>query len=124
MNQSPAEQFWSYCRDSQFRLQQCRKCRLFRYPPRSHCAACGESGARWTDSSGRAALVTYAVYRRDFESGLEVPYVIGLVELAEGPRMITRLTGCAPGDVRIGMPLVLEFENSPEGQPLPLFRPF
>ena len=82
---------------------------------------------RWATSSGRAHVYSYSVVRQN-ESALfkeRVPYVAAIVELAEGPRMMTNLIDVEPSDVRIGMAVVVDFAAAgDDGVSLvPVFRP-
>jgi uncharacterized OB-fold protein len=79
----------------------------------------------WEQASGRATVYTYTVARRPAGPAFkaDVPYIVALVELAEGPRMMTRVTGVEPGAVCIGMPLRLRFEVLSDEVSLPCFEP-
>lgn len=82
---------------------------------------------RWATSSGRAQVYSYSVVRQN-ESALfkdRVPYVAAIVELAEGPRMMTNLIDVEPSDVRIGMAVVVDFAAAGDdgASLIPVFRP-
>ncbi len=72
--------------------------------------------------SGRGRVATFTVYRQQYDPGFVPPYVIALIELNEGPRMISNLIGCAPESVRVGMPVRSRFERRGERM-LALFEP-
>lgn len=82
----------------------------------------------WCDQLGRRALsglgevATFTVYRHQYHPGFPPPYVIALIALREGPRMISNIVGCAPEAVRVGMAVRVRFEARGERQ-LPLFVP-
>lgn len=57
-------------------------------------------------------MFSFVVYRRTYHPGMPAPYVVALVELEEGPRLISNVVGCAPEDVSIDMPVELRFEEA------------
>jgi len=67
-------------------------------------------------------VFSFAVYRRTYHPGMTAPYVVALVELEEGPRLISNVVGCAPEEVVIDMPLQLRFEPAGDFM-LPRFAP-
>ena len=87
------------------------------------CAA-GRLTAR-VNASGRAKLLSFTIVRRPVSPAFadQVPYVVALVTLEEGPQMMTNIVGCAPEDVTIGMPLEVTFEDWSETISIPKFRP-
>ena len=115
--------FWGGCSEGVFSLQRCSDCASWRFPPGPSCPECGSVKASWETASGQATLISYAVYQHDFGASLELPYVVVLVRLREGPHMISRLVDCQPEDVSIGMELTLEFREGPDQLHLPLFKP-
>ena len=80
----------------------------------------------WEAASGRATLYTWSVvHRNDLPPfGERVPYIAAVVDLAEGPRMMTRIVGHPADGLRAGMPLRVTFHALGEGAPaVPVFRP-
>jgi uncharacterized OB-fold protein len=75
-------------------------------------------------SAGEGTVVTFAVYHRSYHPAFRplVPYVVAVVELAEGPRLVSNIVGVAPERVRVGMPVRVEFQSVGEAA-LPVFRP-
>lgn len=117
--------FWEGTRAGELRIQRCSACsRHFLYP-RPVCPFCGSSDVQWVKASGRGTLHSYVINHfaaPGFEG--EVPYVIAVVQLDEGPRMLSNLRGVAaePEALALDMPLEVTFE--PRGdQSLPMFRP-
>ncbi len=72
--------------------------------------------------SGCGRVTTFTVYRRTYHEGMPAPYVVALVELDEGPRLISNIVGCAPEEVAIDMKVRLRFEAAGEFK-LPRFEP-
>ncbi|WP_433503110.1 Zn-ribbon domain-containing OB-fold protein [Pseudonocardia halophobica] len=115
--------FWAGCARHELLLQRCADCTAAVFYPRSTCPSCGSARLDHVPSGGRGTLYSYTVARRATHRRLadRVPYVIAIVELAEGPRLTSTVVGTDPDAVRIGMPLVVDFEDH-EGFTVPVFR--
>ncbi|SRR5581483_9934558 len=121
----PGRPYWRSGGDGVLRLPRCGACgRPFWYP-RVHCPHCGSGALEWIAVSGRGRVYTFTVVRRSSDPFFapRVPYVVAMVELAEGPRVMTNVVGCDPGSVRIGMPVTVTFERLADDVHVPLFRP-
>lgn len=116
--------FWEGTRLGELRIQRCRACDRFIFYPRSVCPHCMSDELAWVRASGRGVVYSYTVvHRAPEEFRHEVPYVVALVDLEEGVRMMTRLVDVDPGEVRIGMPVEVTFRRATEDIVLPYFRP-
>ncbi len=117
--------FWDGCRAHELRFQKCFHCGLVRWPPATHCPACHETASEWIVSAGKGRVYTYAVYHVAFQPGFkeDLPYVVAIVELAEGPRLFTNIIGCSPSDVSCDMPVEVVWEDVDEALTLGKFRP-
>jgi uncharacterized OB-fold protein len=94
-------------------------------PPRQHCPTCLANPRGWADASGAAKLISWVVYRRSFDPSTDdrVPYNVAVVELAEGPRLITNIVGLAE-DEELGAEAPLRLRIEREGDvALPRFEP-
>jgi len=117
--------FWDGCAAGELRLQRCLDCGKPYFYPRPACPACGSPNVEWFAASGDATLYSYVISHRPargFED--DGPYAIAVVELAEGPRMMTNLAGvpATPEDLVLDMPLRVAFE--PRGEmTVPVFTP-
>jgi uncharacterized protein len=107
-------------KQGKFRIQHCNKCGKNFFYPRPLCVHCGSPDWGWIDASGGATVYSTSVVRVRPEEGQD--YNIALVDLAEGPRMMTRVVDIAPAEVKIGMK-VEAFIGEIEKQTLVLFRP-
>lgn len=116
--------FWEAARAHRLAIQGCASCGRYVFYPRPFCPHCGGELA-WSDVSGRGTVYSFTVARRPTARAFEpdVPYVIAIVELAEGPRLTTNVVGCAPEAVRIGMAVQVRFEDVTEEVTLVKFRP-
>lgn len=120
-----SEAYWEGCRRHELLIQRCSDCGLHQFYPRLVCASCAGRTLLWVRASGRATLRTFTIVRRPVSRAYaaQVPYVVALVALEEGPTMMTNIVDCALDAVRIGMPLEVVFEDWPEGVTVPKFRP-
>ncbi len=118
------EHFWSGTRAGELRLQRCDECSHVYFPPRPFCPACASRSVSVFAASGRATLHSYVINQRP-APGFEAPYSIAVVELEEGPRMMTNVVGVpqTPEALELDMPLEVVFEPMSDDISLPLFRP-
>jgi uncharacterized OB-fold protein len=106
-------------------VQRCGSCARLRFPPRAVCPVCLSSDVVWVRASGRGTVYSFTVTHQNQAPGFreELPYVLAVVELEEGIRMMTNVVGCAPDAVRVGMPVVVDFVDVTDEVTLPKFRP-
>lgn len=105
--------FWDGLKEHRLRIQKCRQCGQFRFPPRVICPHCMSLESQWVEVKGMGTVYSFTIvhhaYTPAYES--EIPYVVAIVELEEGIRLITNIIGCKPEQVQIGMPVELAFED-------------
>ena len=118
--QGPDAAFAAGLAEGEFRIQRCGSCGAHIHYPRALCLKCGSSELETVRASGRGTVHATSVVRVRPEHGEN--YNIALVDLAEGPRMMTRVVDTAPEDVRIG-DAVTAFVGEIEGEKVILFRP-
>jgi uncharacterized OB-fold protein len=120
-----SKEFWDGCHRHELLLQKCQKCHSFHYPPAPVCPTCFSSDLKWEKVSGKAEVYTFSIVRRapnpDWEA--DMPYVVGVAQLDEGPRIVTNFIGCKPEDLKIGMKVQVSFEDATETVSLPKFKP-
>lgn len=115
--------FWDGCAEGELRLQRCRPCEAHYFPPRPFCPRCLSDDVVWEAVSGRGTLHTYVINHRA-APGFEPPYAIAVVQLDEGPQMMSNIVGVdqTPEALQLDMPLRVTFE--PRGDiRLPVFEP-
>jgi uncharacterized OB-fold protein len=119
------EPFWAGTREGVLRIKRCCRCHRAHFYPRPFCPHCWSDEVLWEDASGLATLYTWSVVHvNDLPPFPErVPYVAAVVDLAEGPRMMTNVEGCAFEDLRIGMELKVAFRRETDEVVLPVFEP-
>lgn len=115
--------FWEGCNQGELRLQRCADCGHIQFPPQPFCAACLAGNLAWFKASGRGTVLSYTVvhWSPNPAYAADAPYVLALIALEEGPRMLTNIVGTPPAEVRIGMATVVTFENCAPGIALPKF---
>lgn len=118
-------EFWDNCRDRRLCFQYCNGCGRFQHLPRYMCAQCGAADWEWRESSGRGKIFSWTVTRRALHPAFadQLPYATIVVEMEEGVRMITRLTGLDPDDLKLDLPVELVWEPIANDMNLPYFRP-
>jgi uncharacterized OB-fold protein len=118
------EPFWSAARERRLAIQRCDDCETFRFPPEPACATCSSTATSWVEMSGRATLYTWTVTHAPllpFFAERE-PWPVAVVELEEGPRLVTNLIDVSAEDYAIGMPLQVAFEDASDDVTLIVFR--
>jgi uncharacterized OB-fold protein len=116
--------FWTGGRDGELRIVRCNDCGYYIHPPSPRCPRCLSDDVEPSPVSGRGVVYTYTVNRREWSPGVEVPYVIAIVQLDEQSdlRLMTNIVGCQAEDVVIGMPVRVEFREQGETY-VPVFSP-
>ncbi|GAA0967639.1 OB-fold domain-containing protein [Acrocarpospora macrocephala] len=114
--------FWEGTKQGELRIQRCNACARFYFQPRTSCRHCQSLDVEWRPVSGRATLASYVINRRPMW-GTE-PQVIALVELDEGPRLMTNIVEVAadPEALPLGMRLEVRFSERGD-MSLPMFAP-
>ena len=121
------ERYWQGCKAHELWLRYCNRCQKPYFYPRDVCPLCGGRDVTWRRMSGRGTIHTFAIAQRAPSPAFrdDVPFIIAIVELEEGPRMMTNIVGVAPDPaaVRVGMPVEVVFEDITETIALPKFKP-
>jgi uncharacterized OB-fold protein len=115
--------YFDYCQQGELRIQRCADCGRFVFYPRYVCPDCLGSALEWVRAAGTGTVHTFTVQHRaapGFSGPL--PYVIAVVELDEGVRMLSRITG-DPDRVRIGLPVAVAWARIDDDFQVPVFVP-
>lgn len=115
--------FWEATRHRRLEIQWCEQCAAAVHFPRSFCPRQPGHRLSWREASGRGEVYSFTVDHRPAPPFGPEPLVVALVELEEGPRLMTNITGGAPGEVSVGMAVEVVWEPLPDGRHLPLFWP-
>ncbi len=114
--------FWDGVRERKLLIQRCA-CGRLRHPPGPMCPSCRSLEWDSVEASGRGRVYSYVVAHHPPIPPFAYPNLIALIELEEGTRLVSNLVGVAPADVRVGMPVRVEFREFDGGQILPQFWP-
>jgi uncharacterized OB-fold protein/acyl dehydratase len=117
------EFFWAGTARHELRIQRCGECGALRHPPGPVCPACGAAKPDYVVAAGTGEVYSYVVHHHPPVPGRQVPFVIALVQLPEGVRMVGELLGVSPGQVRIGLPVRAEFVQVDDELTLPAWAP-
>ena len=115
--------FWDGVRAHRLLIQRCVSCGALRHPPRPMCPQCQSLEWDTIESSGRGTVFSFVIPHHPPLPWFPEPYVVALVDLEEGTRIVTNIVGVAPERVTIGMPVVVQYEQFDGDLVLPLFAP-
>ena len=118
-------EYWAGCKRHELLIQRCNDCDAAQFYPRIFCTQCSGRNLHWVRASGCATLMTFTTVHRAVSQAYagEVPYVVALVRLEEGPTMMTNVVGCADVKLQIGMRLEVLFDDWTDEVTVPKFRP-
>jgi len=116
--------FFDAARRHVLAVQHCAGCGTMRFPARTICSKCLSREATWAPVSGRGTVFSFAIMHQAIHPGFaaETPYAVVVVELDEGPRLLSNLVDCPTADVHIGMPVEVVFDDLTPEVTLPKFR--
>jgi uncharacterized OB-fold protein len=116
--------FWDGTRDNRLMIQQCTKCDQHIFYPRIACPFCAADEPRWVEAGGRGRIYSYTVVENNAPSAFiaDMPYVIAVIELDEGVRMLSNVIGCEASELDCELPVEVVFEKLNEEITLPKFR--
>ena len=118
-------EYWAGARRHELMIQRCNSCGRHQFYPRVLCTACSGRMMTWVRASGRGTVSSYTIVRRPVSEAYapDVPYVVALVALAEGPTMMSHVVGIVPEAVRIGLAVEVAFQDWTDVVSVPVFRP-
>ncbi len=116
---------WEAAREGRLIIQRCTACGKYVFYPRRCCPFCFADALEWVAASGRGEVYTFTVVHNNAPSAFldDMPFVIAVVQLEEGVRLVTNVVDCDPNSVYCGMPVEVTFEPLTEAVTLPKFRP-
>jgi len=120
-----SELFWKAAKEHRLLIPRCHSCQKFWFPPSRLCPHCLSDDTGWEAVSGRGKIYSFVVFHRVYHPGFagEVPYVVAIVELDEGPRMLTNVVGVPIDQVRCNMPVEVVFDDVSSEVAVPKFTP-
>ncbi len=117
--------YWDACRKHQLMIQRCKNCNHYQFYPRIICTDCMSQEVEWIKASGKGRILSFTIVRRPVSKAYadEVPYVVALIKLEEGPTMMSNIVECDVDEVKIGMQVEVLFEDWSEEISIPKFCP-
>ncbi len=117
--------FFDGANEGKLMLVKCSQCGTYRLPGRERCLDCWSTESEWAQASGNGKLYTYGIMHQKYHPAFadETPYNYAIVELAEGPRLVTNIVDCKPDDMKTDMPVEAVFDRVSDEATLIRFRP-
>ena len=117
--------YWEHAKAHRLALQRCSSCGTFRFPASPVCAECDADEYEWTPTGGKGKLLSWVVFHRSYFPSFEreVPYNVALVQLDEGPVLVSNIVGTDNTSLRSGMRLAVTFEDVTSEFSIPKFTP-
>ena len=115
--------FWEAAKAHRLVIQSCGDCGAYVFYPRANCTACGSDRLEWTEASGEGSVYSYTIARRPAGAGFkeDVPYVVAVIELKEGPRLLSNIVTENVESVTIGEAVRVVFDDVTDEITLPKF---
>ena len=117
--------FWDACQQHELRFQKCLDCDHVRWPASIICPSCYSKETERIKASGKGTVYTFTVYHHAFHPAFkeDIPYVTAIIELEEGPHLLSNIVNCDPETVYCDMPVEVTWDDVDENYSLPKFKP-
>jgi uncharacterized OB-fold protein len=117
--------FWEGCLQGKLLLQQCSECHLYQFYPRLYCLHCNHDTLQWVEVRGRGTIYSYTIIHQNKspEFGHDTPYNVAIVQLEEGPRLLSNIVDIEVTDLKVDLPVTVIFDQVNETIAIPRFRP-
>lgn len=115
--------FWEGTQAGELRIQHCPECGNLRHPPGPMCPTCGCEKPDYIVAAGRGSVFSFVVHHAPAVPGKTLPFVVALVELEEGVRMLAELVDVDPAEVHVDMPVELALTKIDDDLTMPFWRP-
>lgn len=112
--------FWEAATHGKLVVQQCVDCDSYQFYGRPFCLSCQSDHVKWVETAGFATVYSITRVELSFDPSAETPYLVAVVELDEGPRMMTQIVN---GDAEIGDRVQVSWRHRDDAPPLPVFQP-
>ena len=117
-----SEPYWQGCKLGELRLQQCESCLQVQFYPRVLCTACEHQTLTWIVASGRGRIASFTIIHRGVSPDYSTPLVVALIDLEEGPRLMSHIVGCHAQSAKIGDRVTVRFERWSDDVAVPVFE--
>lgn len=111
--------FWEAARRRELVVQQCRTCRAHQFYPRPSCLVCDSQDMAWVEVAGTGTVYSATTVHLKVTPDFDPPYMVAIVELDEGPRLLTNLVGL---EAKIGDRVEVRWRERQEAPPFPMFE--
>jgi len=120
-----SEPFFEGAKRHELMLMRCSSCGVYRLAERPSCPECWSDDYEWVKGSGRGSIYSYVIMHQQLHPAFadDIPYNVAVVELEEGPRMVSNIIGCGNEELHVGQPVEVVFDNITEDCTIPRFRP-
>ena len=115
--------FWQAAKENRLLLPRCNHCGRYFFPPSQRCRHCLSKDIAWAESKGTGRIYSFVVYHRSYHPAFEadIPYVVAIVELDEGVRLLSNIVGTPPENVRCDQRVRVIFQDR-DGISIPMFE--
>lgn len=114
--------FWESIKNKKLSMQRCKGCGAWLNPPRPMCPKCRSTEQEWVAVKGKGTVYSHVTYQDSPHPAFKAPYSVVLVELEEGPRIISNMVDSKTEEITIGMPVEVVFEEVADDLTLPKFK--
>jgi hypothetical protein len=124
-NEELTRPFWDAAKRHELVVPRCNTCAELFFYPRERCPGCLSSDLNWETVSGNGRVYSYTVVHQPVHRGFrdDAPYIYAMIQLDEGPRMVSNLVGCPLDEVKIDMPVTTDFDDVTAEVTLVKFKP-
>ncbi|MGZ6367563.1 MAG: Zn-ribbon domain-containing OB-fold protein [Ktedonobacteraceae bacterium] len=117
--------FWEGCQQGKLLLQQCSECHHYQFYPRLYCMKCSSDALHWVEATGRGVIYSFTIIyqNKSPEFVHDTPYNVALVQLEEGPRLLSNIVDVDATELQVDLPVTVAFDRVTDTITLPRFRP-
>ena len=117
--------YWEAAARRELRIPRCADCGKYHFYPRPACPYCSSTQFEWILCSGLGTVYSYTIVHKAPSPAFEadVPYVVAIIELAEGPHLMSNVVGVRPSEVCVGQRVRVDFREVEAGMRIPVFVP-
>ena len=117
--------FWDACQQGKLLLHYCDECHQYQFYPRLYCMQCGSNALHWVEASGQGVIYSYTIIHQNKspEYVNDTPYNVAIVQLEEGPRLMSNIVDSDSVEMRVELPVTVIFDQVTDSITLPRFRP-
>ncbi len=117
--------FWEGCQQGKLLLQQCSECHYYQFYPRLYCMHCNSDTLEWVEASGHGIIYSYTIIHQNKSPEFvhDAPYNVAIVQLDEGPRLLSNIVSIEATELKVDLPVTVVFDRMNDTITLPRFRP-